>query len=259
MSEAKRLNDVTGEQQRSYLVPLAFLTLLFLMWGFITSMNDILIPHFQNVFQLSHLQAMLIQFCFFSAYFIISVIYFFSSIRHGDLISKIGYKKGVILSLLIMAFGCLIFYPAAEFELYSLFLTALFILASGMTLLQIAANPYVALLGKPIPALAISDSSHLSCVSNDFGYDQVFSRYLEALGKKGNVLLAISSSGNSKNVIEAIEVAKKNGVKTIALTGKGRARTAEIADIVINVPHHGFADRIQEIHIQSNSYIDFAY
>ena len=103
---------------------------------------------------------------------------------------------------------------------------------------------------KPIPALAISDSSHLSCVSNDFGYDQVFSRYVEALGKKGDVLLAISSSGNSKNVIEAISTAKKNGVKTIVLTGKGGAKMAEISDIVINVPHHGFADRIQEIHIK---------
>ena len=103
---------------------------------------------------------------------------------------------------------------------------------------------------KPIPAMAISDSSHLSCVSNDFGYDQVFSRYVEALGKKGDVLLAISSSGNSKNVIEAIGTAKKNGMKTIVLTGKGGVRMAEIADIVINVPHHGFADRIQEIHIK---------
>ena len=103
---------------------------------------------------------------------------------------------------------------------------------------------------KPIPALAISDSSHLSCVSNDFGYDQVFSRYLEALGKKGDVLLAISSSGNSKNAIEAIITAKKNGIKTIALTGKGGGRMAEIGDIVINVPYHGFADRIQEIHMK---------
>ncbi len=103
---------------------------------------------------------------------------------------------------------------------------------------------------KPIPALAISDSSHLSCVSNDFGYDQVFSRYLEALGKKGDVLLVISSSGNSKNAIEAIITAKKNGIKTIVLTGKGGGRMAEIGDIVINVPYHGFADRIQEIHIK---------
>ncbi len=103
---------------------------------------------------------------------------------------------------------------------------------------------------KPIPALAISDSSHLSCVSNDFGYDQVFSRYVEALGKKGDVLLAISSTGNSENAIEAISTAKKKGVKTIVLTGKGGGRMAEIGDIVINVPHHGFADRIQEIHIK---------
>ena len=103
---------------------------------------------------------------------------------------------------------------------------------------------------KPIPALAISDSSHLSCVSNDFGYDQVFSRYVEALGKKGDVLLAISSTGNSENAIEAISTAKKKGLKTIVLTGKGGGRMAEIGDIVINVPHHGFADRIQEIHIK---------
>jgi D-sedoheptulose 7-phosphate isomerase len=103
---------------------------------------------------------------------------------------------------------------------------------------------------KPIPALAISDSSHLSCVSNDFGYDQVFSRYVEALGKKGDVLLAISSTGNSENAIEAISTAKKKGMKTIVLTGKGGGRMAEIGDIVINVPHHGFADRIQEIHIK---------
>ena len=166
MSEAKLLNDVISEQQRSYLVPLTFLTLLFLMWGFITSMNDILIPHFQNVFQLSHVQAMLIQFCFFGAYFIISVIYFFSSIRHGDLISKIGYKKGIIFGLLIMAFGCLLFYPAAEFKIYSLFLSALFILASGMTLLQIAANPYVALLGKPKNA---AGRLNLTQAVNSFG------------------------------------------------------------------------------------------
>ena len=166
MSEAKLLKNITGERQRSYLIPLAFLTLLFLIWGLITSMNDILIPHFQNVFQLSHLQAMLIQFYFFGAYFIISAIYFFSSIRHGDLISKIGYKKGIILGLLIMAFGCLLFYPAAEFKLYSLFLTALFILASGMTLLQIAANPYVALLGKPKSA---AGRLNLTQAVNSFG------------------------------------------------------------------------------------------
>lgn len=166
MNESKEMNTAADVQERSYLVPLALLTLLFLMWGFITSMNDILIPHFQNVFQLSHLQAMLIQFCFFGAYFIISVIYFFSSIRQGDLISKIGYKKGIIFGLLIMAVGCVLFYPAAEFKLYSLFLSALFILASGMTLLQIAANPYVALLGTPKNA---AGRLNLTQAVNSFG------------------------------------------------------------------------------------------
>lgn len=153
-------------REANYFVPLIFLTLLFLMWGFITSMNDILIPHFQNEFQLTHVQAMLIQFCFFGAYFIISSVYFIFSIKTGDLISKIGYKKGIVLGLLIMAAGCLLFYPAAEFKAYALFLSALFILASGMALLQIAANPYVALLGKPENA---AGRLNLTQAVNSFG------------------------------------------------------------------------------------------
>ncbi len=148
------------------IVPLVFLTLLFFTWGFLTCMNDILIPHLQNVFQLSHFQSMLIQFCFFGAYFTISAIYFFSSLSRGDLISKIGYKKGIIFGLLIMALGCALFYPAAEFKMYGFFLSALFIMGAGMTLLQIAANPYVALLGKPENA---AGRLNLTQAVNSFG------------------------------------------------------------------------------------------
>lgn len=103
---------------------------------------------------------------------------------------------------------------------------------------------------KALPAIAISDPSHLSCVSNDFGYDQVFSRYLEGLGKKGDVLLGISTSGNSKNVIRAFEVARELGIQTVALTGNDGGKLSELADFEIRVPYHGYADRIQEIHIK---------
>lgn len=100
------------------------------------------------------------------------------------------------------------------------------------------------------PAIAISDVSHLSCVSNDFGYEFVFSRYLEAVGKKGDVLFGLSTSGNSKNVLNAIKVAKEKGMKVIAMTGKDGGEMAGLADIEIRVPHFRYADRIQEIHIK---------
>ncbi|GAA4497545.1 D-sedoheptulose 7-phosphate isomerase [Pseudaeromonas paramecii] len=98
--------------------------------------------------------------------------------------------------------------------------------------------------------IAISDPSHLSCVSNDFGYEFVFSRYVEAVGRAGDVLLGISTSGNSGNILRAMEAAKAKGMKTIALTGKDGGKMAGVADIEIRVPHFGYADRIQEVHIK---------
>ncbi|SKC33185.1 Phosphoheptose isomerase [Photobacterium piscicola] len=100
------------------------------------------------------------------------------------------------------------------------------------------------------PGIAISDPSHLSCVSNDFGYEYVFSRYLEAVGAKGDVLFGLSTSGNSANILKAIAVAQAKGMKTIALTGKDGGKMAGLADVEIRVPHFGYADRIQEIHIK---------
>jgi D-sedoheptulose 7-phosphate isomerase len=100
------------------------------------------------------------------------------------------------------------------------------------------------------PGIAISDPSHLSCVSNDFGYEFVFSRYVEAVGMQKDVLLGISTSGNSATIIRAIEAAKSKGMKTVALTGKDGGKMAGIADVEIRVPHFGYADRIQEIHIK---------
>ena len=103
---------------------------------------------------------------------------------------------------------------------------------------------------KALPAIAISDSSHISCVANDYGYKYVFSRYVEALGKKGDVLLAISTSGNSENVLEAVKEAKEKGMFVVALTGKDGGKLLPQADVCINVAHSGFADRIQEVHIK---------
>ncbi len=103
---------------------------------------------------------------------------------------------------------------------------------------------------RALPALSISDPSHISCVANDYGYDFVFSRYIEALGKNGDVLLAISTSGNSKNVIEAIRAAKDCGMKVVGLTGKGGGKMADLCDVEIRAPHSDYADRAQEIHIK---------
>lgn len=103
---------------------------------------------------------------------------------------------------------------------------------------------------RAIPAICVSDPSHISCVSNDFGYEFVFSRYLEALGNKGDVLLGISTSGNSANIIKAAQTAKERGMKVIILSGKDGGKLAPLADIELRVPHFGYADRIQEVHIK---------
>lgn len=111
---------------------------------------------------------------------------------------------------------------------------------------------------KALPAIAISDSSYISCVANDYGYDMVFSRFVEAFGNKGDVLLAISTSGNSGNVINAIKTAKEKGMKVIGLTGKEGGQMASLCDVEIRAPYSQYADRAQEIHIKViHSLIDF--
>ena len=135
-------NLLSGSEKNPYFGSLTILTSLFFIWGFITCLNDILIPHLKSIFELTYTQAMLIQFCFFAAYFVVSV-------PSGYLVEKIDYKGGIIAGLSIAGIGCLLFYPAASQHSYPLFLAALFVLASGITLLQVAANPYVTILGAP--------------------------------------------------------------------------------------------------------------
>ena len=137
-SEAK----ISASESPNYTPALVVLTSLFFMWGFITCLNDILIPHLKTVFSLNYTQAMLIQFTFFTAYFIVSL-------PSGFIVEKVGYKRGIVIGLIAAGIGCLMFYPAAGTRSYPIFLSALFVLASGITLLQVSANPYVAILGKP--------------------------------------------------------------------------------------------------------------
>jgi len=134
--------DSNPRAPSNYTPALIVLTSLFFMWGLITSLNDILIPHLKSLFSLSYVQAMLVQLCFFGAYFVMSF-------PCGYLVEKAGYRKGIIIGLATAGIGCLGFYPAASSQSYPLFLASLFVLASGITLLQVAANPFVAILGKP--------------------------------------------------------------------------------------------------------------
>ncbi len=146
-------------QQKSYKTAFVFLTSLFFLWGFITVLVDSLIPRIRELFTLTYFQAGLVQFAFFGAYFILSI-------PAGFILSKIGYKRGIVLGLLTMAFGCLLFYPAAAYRQFEIFMIAYFVLAGGITILQVAANPYVAVLGSEEGA---SSRLNLSQAFNSLG------------------------------------------------------------------------------------------
>lgn len=178
-------------KKNDYALPLAFLTMLFFMWGFITCLNDILVPHFKAIFTLSYFESTLVQFAFFVAYFVGSVIYFFVSSVAGDPINRIGYKNGILLGLFIAAIGTFLFYPAAQMQSFGFFLAALFILALGCTLLQIAANPYVIMLGNPETG---SHRLSLAGAINSFG--------TTIAPIIGGVLILGNSSGNDINSVK---------------------------------------------------------
>jgi FHS family L-fucose permease-like MFS transporter len=140
-------NTATAANGGNYRGPFAIMTSLFFLWGFMTVFNDILIPRFKEAFTLDYYHAMFVQLAFFGAYFIGSLIYFIISATAGDPIAKIGYKNGVVIGLLISATGSALFWPAANATSYPMFLAALFIVGLGFAMLQIAANPYVTILG----------------------------------------------------------------------------------------------------------------
>src|SRR5271170_4243012 len=127
---------------RNYTVPLMLMVSLYFGIGFITSLNDILIPHFKDLFYLTNVKALLVQFCFFGAYFVMSL-------PSGWIVGRIGYQRGIVVALSVMGSGLLLFLPASVIIFYPLFLFALFVVGSGLALLQVAINPYVGALGTP--------------------------------------------------------------------------------------------------------------
>lgn len=148
-----------NQSKNNYQTAFIFLTSLFFLWGFITVLVDSLIPRIRDLFTLTYFQAGLVQFAFFGAYFVLSI-------PAGFLLSKIGYKKGIVVGLVTMAVGCFLFYPAASFREFNIFLLAYFILAGGITVLQVAANPYVAVLG---PEKSAASRLNLSQAFNSLG------------------------------------------------------------------------------------------
>ncbi|MCX6170309.1 MAG: sugar MFS transporter [Ignavibacteriales bacterium] len=199
----------TTNREQNYNFALTVLTTLFFMWGFITCLNDILIPHLKAIFTLNYTQVMLIQFSFFTAYAIISI-------PAGMMVEKIGYKNGIIIGLITAGIGCLLFYPAAAYQSYIMFLGALFVLATGITLLQVAANPYVAILGKPETA---SSRLNLSQAINSLGH--TIAPYFGSL------------------IILAIAVKTAEELKSMNTTELNAYRLAEAS--AVQVPYLGLA------------------
>lgn len=183
------------QQNRSLRTAFIFITSLFFLWGFITVLVDPLIPRLKEVFELTNFQSGLIQLSFFGAYFLLSI-------PAGFILSRIGYKRGIILGLMIMSLGCLLFYPAASSRVYIVFLLAVFILASGMTILQVAANPYVAALGSEDGA-----SSRLNLA-------QAFNSLGTAVAPAVGAMLILSDKVLPKEEIELLDATAKEAYFT---------------------------------------------
>jgi FHS family L-fucose permease-like MFS transporter len=177
-------------QPKSYRSSFILLTTLFFLWGFITVLVDSLIPRLRELFTLTYFQAGLVQFAFFGAYFLLSI-------PASYILSKIGYKKGIILGLLTMAAGCLLFYPAASYRVFGVFMLAYFILAGGMTILQVAANPFVAVLGSEDGA------------SSRLNLSQAFNSLGTAIAPAVGALFILSDTIKTEDEIAALtEIAK---------------------------------------------------
>jgi FHS family L-fucose permease-like MFS transporter len=173
---------------QDYSRPLAMVTTLFFMWGFLTSLNDILIPHLKTIFELNYAKAMLIQFAFFTSYFVFSL-------PSGKLIDAVGYKKAMVAGLFTMGIGALIFIPAASVPSFPLFLGALIVLAAGMTILQVSANPYVAVLG---PEKTAASRLNLAQAFNSLG---------TTIGPKLGGLIILSSTVVGVEVLRQMSAA----------------------------------------------------
>ncbi|MCH2187072.1 sugar MFS transporter, partial [Myxococcota bacterium] len=207
-------------ENSSYTFALSSLTSLFFMWGLITSLNDILIPRLKSAFELTYTEAMLIQFCFFFAYFVVSV-------PAGRMVKSVGYKTGIVIGLVIAAVGCVGFYPSAGYHSYPLFLSALFVMASGITILQVAANPYVTILG---PAKTASSRLTMTQAFNSLG---------TAVGPwLGGILILSEATG----AVEAVQ----SGAETVQMPYLGLAGMLLLLAIVMASLNLPIVDDLEE-------------
>lgn len=181
----------TSTTNKSFKSAFIFLTTLFFLWGFITVLVDSLVPRLKDVFEMSYAKTVLVQFAFFTAFFVFSL-------PAGFILSKIGYKKGIVFGLLTMALGCILFYPAAEYRNFSIFLVGYFTLAGGITVLQVAANPYVALLGSEDGA------------SSRLNFSQAFNSLGTTIAPVVGALFLLSDTVKSSTEIELLTEIQKN-------------------------------------------------
>ncbi|UJF20949.1 sugar MFS transporter [Shewanella sp. OMA3-2] len=239
----------------SYRFALVSLTSLFFMWGFITCLNDILIPHLKSVFSLSYAEAMLIQFCFFGAYFLVSL-------PAGMLVKKLGYQKGIVTGLVIASIGCLLFYPAAALAVYGLFLGALFVLASGITILQVAANPYVNALGS-----AETASSRLNLTQ---AFNALGTTVAPFFGAVLILSVASGATGDLSHAQAEAEVVKLPYLILAAMLALLAAIFAKItlpkivehnepADVGGKISHNGKTSAVQSLHLVLGAVGIFVY
>ncbi len=206
-------------------------TAVFFMWGFITVLNDVLVPHLKSVFALDYTRIMLIQFCFFGAYFLMSL-------PSGKVVSSLGCKNSIIIGLIVTGLGALLFYPAALLPSYGVFLTALFVLASGITLLQVAANPYVSLLGHPKGA------------SSRLNLSQAFNSLGTAIAPKFGGLLILTGG-----VLGAAELAKLDAGQQLAYRLQ-QAQSVEIPYIGIAITLFLLAGIVYLFHLPAVQEVD---
>ncbi|MCC2955109.1 sugar MFS transporter [Massilia sp. IC2-477] len=210
------LAPATEAEHNPHTGALIIVTILFFMWGLLTSLNDVLIPHLKSIYTLTYLQAMLVQFCFFGAYFIVSL-------PAGALIRRIGYQNGAVTGLMIAAAGCALFYPASKGG-YGLFLFAFFVLASGITILQVAANPYVTVLG---PARTASSRLTLTQAFNSLG-----TTVAPSLG--GILILStVALSADQLAALPAAEQAAHKAAEAAAVQGPYLGLAAALAILAV--------------------------
>jgi FHS family L-fucose permease-like MFS transporter len=216
---------MNNSTKTSYRTAFIFLTLLFFLWGFLTVIVDSLIPRLKEVFELSYFQAGMVQFAFFGAYFLLSIPASF-------ILSKIGYKKGIILGLLMMASGCLLFYPASSLRVFWIFMLGYFTLAGGITILQVAANPYVTILG---PEKSAASRLNLSQAFNSFG---------ASIAPIVGALFILSDKIMTSQQIEALSAdeqtsyyaAEASAVQTPFLTIAGILVAIALVFVFVNLP-----------------------